>query len=90
MNRNHLKLIACAAMLLDHMGLLLFPGVLALRMIGRVAMPLFAFFIGEGCRYTKNRKKYFLSVFLLGVGCQLIYIVDALIETGGAAITSDS
>lgn len=90
MNRNHLKLIACAAMLLDHMGLLLFPDVLALRMIGRVAMPLFAFFIGEGCRYTKNRKKYFLSVFLLGVGCQLIYIVDALIETGGAAITSDA
>ena len=28
---------------------------------GRIAMPLFAFFIGEGCRYTKNRKKYFLS-----------------------------
>ena len=77
-------------MLLDHMGILLFPGFAPLRWAGRLAMPLFTFFIGEGCRYTKNRKKYFLSVFLLGVFCQAVYVVDALVETGYAGIRSDA
>lgn len=90
MNRNQLKILACITMFIDHMGLLLFPGVQIFRIIGRIAMPIFAFFIGEGCRYTSNKKKYFLSVFLLGLGCQLVYILDALIETGNLGYTSDA
>ena len=90
MNRNHLKIIACLSMLADHIGVLLFPQIAVLRWIGRLAMPLFAFFIGEGCRYTKNRKKYFLSVFLLGLGCQLVYLVSDLIEHGGLYGWSDA
>ena len=90
MNRNHLKIIACISMLIDHIGVLLFPQVAVLRWIGRLAMPIFAFFIGEGCRYTKNRKKYFLSVFLLGFGCQLVYLVSDVIEHGGLSIRSDA
>lgn len=90
MNRNQLKIIACISMLTDHIGVLLFPQAAVLRWIGRLAMPLFAFFIGEGCRYTKNRKKYFLSVFLLGLGCQLVYLVSDLIEHGGLHMGSDA
>ena len=82
MNRNQLKIIACISMLIDHIGVLLFPQIAVLRWIGRLAMPLFSFFIGEGCRYTKNRKKYFLCVFLLGLGCQLVYLIDDVIEHG--------
>ena len=77
-------------MLLDHMGILLFPGFAPLRWVGRIAMPLFAFFIGEGCRHTGNRKKYFLSVFLLGVFCQAVYVIDALVETGSVGVRSDA
>ena len=90
LNRNHLKIIACVSMVLDHMGFLLFPHVVALRWAGRLAMPLFAFFIGEGCRYTNNRRKHFLSVFLLGLLCQAVYIVDTLIETGYLGKGSDA
>lgn len=90
MNRNQLKIIACATMLIDHVGMLFFPNVTVLRMIGRVAIPIFAFFIGEGCRYSRHRKKYFLTVFLLGVGCQLAYAARALIETGYVGIRSDA
>lgn len=90
MNRNQLKILACISMFIDHMGLLLFPGIQIFRIIGRIAMPIFAFFIGEGCRYTSNKKKYFLSVFLLGLGCQLIYLLDALIETGNLGYNSDA
>lgn len=83
MNRNQLKIIACASMLIDHIGYILFHGVTILRLIGRIAMPLFAFFIGEGCLYTKDRKKYFLRVFLLGVLCQAVYIIEGLISNSG-------
>lgn len=65
---NSLKLIAAIAMLIDHAGVYLFPQHLFLRIIGRLAFPIFAFMIAQGCHYTKNRLRYFLSVFLLGMG----------------------
>lgn len=86
MNRNQLKIIACISMLIDHVGYVLFPDAVILRLIGRIAMPIFAFFIGEGCLYTKNKKKYFLRVFILGLLCQAVYITESLIthSDGGA------
>lgn len=62
-------------MLIDHVGVRLFPGLTLLRIIGRLAFPIFAFFIAEGCRYTSSRIKHFLSVFVLGVICELVYII---------------
>ena len=57
LNGNHLKLIAAFTMLLDHAGILLFPHVKLLRILGRLAYPIFAYMIAEGCRYTKNNNK---------------------------------
>ena len=57
---NMLKIIAAVSMFIDHMGAVLFPGVMIFRILGRIAFPIFAFMIAEGCRYTKNRIKYFL------------------------------
>lgn len=74
MSRNALKIIACVSMLIDHIGFILLPEVAFLRYIGRLAMPVFAFFIGEGCLYTRDRKKYFTRIFSLGVVCQLFYV----------------
>lgn len=79
LSASTLKLLACLFMFIDHVGVRLFPGVLILRIIGRLAYPLFAFFIAEGCRYTRNRLKHFLSVFILGVICESVYII----YTGG-------
>lgn len=72
---NSLKLIAAACMLIDHAGFLLFPKLLLLRIIGRIAYPIYAFMIAEGCRYTKNRFRYFMGIFLLAVVCQTVYFV---------------
>ncbi len=58
LNGFHLKLIAICTMFIDHMGHTLFPGVMWLRCIGRVAFPIFCFLIAEGCIYTHDRKKY--------------------------------
>ena len=73
LNGNHLKLIAAFAMLLDHAGILLFPEVLLLRILGRLAYPIFAYMIAEGCRYTRSRLRHFLMIFGLGTACQIVY-----------------
>ncbi len=83
MNRNILKFIACLTMLIDHAGLLLFPDADWMRWVGRLSMPLFAFFIAEGCRYTSNKLRYFLRIFALGVLCQSVYIVEQILAGGG-------
>lgn len=85
MNRNHLKLIACLSMVIDHIGYIIFPDILAFRVIGRIAMPIFAFFIGEGCLHTRDRKKYFLRIFILALICQLVNIGESLINDSGRA-----
>lgn len=73
LNGNHLKLIAAVTMLLDHAGILLFPKIPLLRILGRLAYPIYAYMIAEGCRYTKNKLRYFLMVFGLGTACQIVY-----------------
>ena len=70
---NHLKLLAALTMLLDHMGVLLYPRIMIFHIIGRLSYPIFAFMIAEGCRYTQNKLRYFLMIFGLGAACQLVY-----------------
>ena len=73
LSRDVLKLIAIVSMLLDHVGKLFFPNVLILQIIGRLAMPIFAFFIAEGFHYTRNKLKYFLTIFIFAVIAQIPY-----------------
>lgn len=74
---NTLKIIAAISMLLDHAGLMLFPKVILFRILGRLAFPIYAFMIAEGCRYTRSKLRYFLNVFVLAAVCQIVYyIVD--------------
>lgn len=72
---NTLKLIAAAAMLADHAGLLLFPGNILLRIIGRLAFPIFAFMIAQGCKYTHNRRRYLGNLLMLAAACQIVYFI---------------
>lgn len=74
---NALKIIAAVTMFIDHMGLMLFPGNLWLRIIGRLALPIYGYMIAEGCKYTRNKKKYFGMVFGLAVVCQTVYFFFA-------------
>lgn len=74
-NGNQLKIIALVSMTLDHMGLMLFPDVIFLRVLGRLALPIYAYMIAEGCRYTRDRKKYFLRIVSLAAVCQIVYYV---------------
>lgn len=72
---NQLKLIAAISMTIDHIGLQFFPGIDIFRIIGRLAFPIFAYMIAEGCAYTKNRIKYLLTMLCVALGCQTVYFI---------------
>lgn len=68
---NQLKLLAMVCMTLDHVGLILLPGISMLRILGRLAFPIYAWMIGEGCRYTHDRRRYLGRLALLAAVCQV-------------------
>ena len=75
LTNNQLKIIACISMLIDHLGVGIFPGVPILRIIGRLAFPIFAYMIAEGCRYTKNKVKYLGTILAMATAFQIVYFV---------------
>ena len=62
-----LKLIALASMVLDHVGDNFFPGQIWMRVLGRAAMPLFAFCVAEGFCHTRNKGRYLLRLGLFAL-----------------------
>lgn len=70
---NQLKLIAMITMTVDHIGLELFPQLVLLRVIGRLAFPIFAFMIAEGCVYTKSMGRYLGTMAAVAAVCQIVY-----------------
>jgi len=70
---NMLKIIAAISMVIDHVGLMFFPNLEIFRIIGRLAFPVFAFMIAEGCKYTRSRRRYFSMLFALAAVCQVVY-----------------
>ena len=51
LSQEALKAIACVTMLLDHIGSIFVSGY-TLRIIGRIAFPIFCFLMAEGAYYT--------------------------------------
>lgn len=70
-----LKLIACIAMLIDHIGKLLLPGHYWLRIIGRLSFPIYCFLLAEGIAHTKSPAKYALRMLIIAVVTEPIYDV---------------
>ena len=79
LNANQLKLIAIAAMTVDHLTWAFFPGtqtlwyVVVLHCIGRITAPIMWFFIAEGSFYTHDRKKYILRLFAFAILSHFAY-----------------
>lgn len=73
LNNNQLKIIALVTMTVDHVGVMLFPQVWLLRLIGRLSFPIYAYMIAEGCAHTSNMGKYLGTMASLAAVCQLVY-----------------
>ena len=74
---NKLKIIAAVAMFFDHFVSVFIPHNELLNLIfrfsGRMAAPVFCFFIAQGFYYTSNVKKYIIRLLILAVVSHLPY-----------------
>ena len=64
---NLLKLVAMLTMLCDHAGKMLFPQYPVMRIIGRIAFPIYAYCLAAGCVYTRNPLNYLKRIVLLAL-----------------------
>ncbi len=68
-----LEWIAMLTMLLDHIGLIFFPEEKWLRVIGRMAFPLYCWGIVQGYYQTRNVEHYMGRLLVLALLSQLPY-----------------
>ncbi len=79
LNANQLKLIAIAAMTLDHIAWAVSPDysreipIVILHIIGRITAPIMWFFIVEGYHHTRNVKRYLVRLFILAFVSHFAY-----------------
>lgn len=66
-----LKMIAVISMAIDHTGAVLFPQYTILRMIGRLAFPIYAFLLVEGFFHTRDVKKYAIRLGLFALASEV-------------------
>ncbi len=67
MDYRYLKILAVIAMTVDHMGAILMPEAEVLRVIGRMAFPIFLFMIINSYKYTSDRYAFMKRLFILAV-----------------------
>lgn len=84
-NSNILKIFAIIVMLIDHMGSYFVSKIAPnpyyiMRSIGRLAMPIFLYFIVQGFFYTSNLKKYIFRVFCLATVTQVILLILGILN----------
>jgi hypothetical protein len=78
---NTIKLIAIAAMTIDHIALILFPRysldvpVLFMHITGRLTAPIMIFFVVEGYYHTHDIKKYLSRLFIFSIISHFAYAV---------------
>ena len=72
-------MIALVTMLIDHIGAIFYPDMIALRVIGRIAFPIYCFLLVQGFLHTSNLKKYMVR---MGVFALLSEVPFDLARTG--------
>ncbi len=79
-NSNIIKIIAIAAMTIDHIAWLIYPGYICepipiiLHIIGRLTCPIMCYFIAEGYHHTKDVNKYTIRLFVFAFISHFAYI----------------
>ncbi|WP_458461115.1 TraX family protein [Paenibacillus sp.] len=66
--------IAMITMLIDHIGAVFFPHIIELRIIGRIAFPIYAFAVYIGYKHTRDVQKYIWRLFWIAVISQVPFM----------------
>lgn len=74
-NTFFLKIIAILCMLVDHTAVVFFNGAAEMRLIGRIAFPLFAWCLVVGAEYTRSKRRYALWLLIVGIISQPCYML---------------
>lgn len=70
-----LKILALVFMFCDHAGKMCFPEIPELRIIGRLAFPLYCWCLVVGACHTRSMPRYILRLALVGLISQPLYMV---------------
>lgn len=79
-NSFYLKIIGIVTMTIDHIGYVLYPNNETLRIIGRIAFPIFAFLIAEGFRHTSDKYKYLLRLTVFALVIQAPFFINDFLD----------
>jgi len=74
LNTSLLKVLALVFMCFDHFGKMLFPNVLEMRMVGRLAFPIYAWCLVVGACHTRHMGRYALRLLVVGISFQPLYM----------------
>lgn len=66
---DYLKVLAIITMIIDHLGYYLFPESVWMRLVGRIAFPIFLFLVWYSWSYKWRR-----DLFFIGVGLQIFLL----------------
>ena len=70
-----IKLVAIISMVIDHVGAVFFPYIPEMRIVGRIAMPLFCYGIVMGSVHSRNLPKYAFRLLLGFIIAQPFYML---------------
>ena len=86
LSQETLKMIACMTMLVDHLAVIIVMGSLysthhgmrleiyeTMRLIGRIAFPIYCFLLAEGSAHTHNHARYGLRLAICALLSELPY-----------------
>jgi hypothetical protein len=68
-------LVAMLTMLVDHIGIVFFPDQEGWRIVGRIAMPIYAYCLVQGFRYTRSKMNYLRRMVMLALISEVPYVI---------------
>ena len=71
--REALKWIAIATMTIDHIGAVLYPDITVLRIVGRLALPIFCYLLTLGVKSEIKVRSYIVRLFSFALIAQVPY-----------------